>query len=333
MTSTTKPLFSIIVPVFNTEKYLRKCVDSILGQRFTDFEVVLVDDGSPDGSGAICDQYAQADSRICVIHKENGGLVSARKAGLTQCHGKYIINVDSDDYIADDLLTHIADVLQKHHPQVIMYGAIRFPGTLQKVKHQLPEGLYTGDRMQIIRDNLIHNDHAEQPILYTVWSIAVQYEMYLPFQNAVPQTISRGEDLALTAPLLNACQTVYVMDYCGYYYRNNPTSIMNTFRKTEITQMKELLYFLSHNLGMAYENKLDIYAVTHYFDFLDRAMQRGNYHEYRRIIRDTLDDELATRFCRAKCAGGVKLRLVFFLLRNQWFFVLWMLRKLQRIKD
>jgi len=90
------PKISIIVPVYKVEPYLRKCIDSILAQTFTDFELILVDDGSPDGCGKICDEYAKKDNRILVIHKSNGGLSSARNAGLEIAKGEYIGFVDSD---------------------------------------------------------------------------------------------------------------------------------------------------------------------------------------------------------------------------------------------
>ena len=97
------PKISIIVPVYNVEKYLEKCVRSILAQTFTDFELILVDDGSPDSSGAMCDQFAEQDQRVKVIHKENGGLSDARNAGIEIATGEYLGFVDSDDYIADDM--------------------------------------------------------------------------------------------------------------------------------------------------------------------------------------------------------------------------------------
>ena len=93
------PKISVIVPVYNTEKYLHRCVDSILAQTFTDFELLLIDDGSTDGSGAICDEYAQKDSRVRVFHKENGGVSSARNLGLDNARGEWISFVDSDDWI------------------------------------------------------------------------------------------------------------------------------------------------------------------------------------------------------------------------------------------
>ena len=96
-----KPLVSIIVPIYKVEPYLRRCLDSIVNQTYTNLEIILVDDGSPDNSPQICDEYATKDNRIVVIHKENGGLSDARNAGLDICKGEYISFVDSDDWIAN----------------------------------------------------------------------------------------------------------------------------------------------------------------------------------------------------------------------------------------
>ena len=104
---------SVIVPVYKTEKYLKKCVDSILASSYSDLDVILVDDGSPDGSGAICDGYAEKDSRVRVIHKQNGGLSSARNAGVDNAYGEYITFVDSDDYIDPDIYSHLISLMEK----------------------------------------------------------------------------------------------------------------------------------------------------------------------------------------------------------------------------
>ena len=95
-------VFSVVVPVYNVEKYLRECVDSILAQSFEDFELILVDDGSKDSSGAICDEYAQQDARVKVIHKENGGQSTARNLGIEAAKGEFAIFLDSDDMICDN---------------------------------------------------------------------------------------------------------------------------------------------------------------------------------------------------------------------------------------
>ena len=106
---------SFIIPIYNVEKYLPQCVDSILSQTYTDFEVILVDDGSPDSSGKLCDAYAQKDARVRVIHKPNGGLSDARNAGLDAAHGDYVIFVDSDDFwMKNDCLYQIMHVVEQN---------------------------------------------------------------------------------------------------------------------------------------------------------------------------------------------------------------------------
>ena len=114
------PLFSIIVPVYNVEKYINKCIDSVLAQTFTDFELILVDDGSPDGCSAVCDDYAEKDSRIKVIHKQNEGLINARKSGLAIADGKYIGFVDGDDWIESDTYENFAEMIKKYEPDIVL---------------------------------------------------------------------------------------------------------------------------------------------------------------------------------------------------------------------
>ena len=118
-------LISVIVPVYKVEKYLAQCMDSILSQTHKDLEIILVDDGSPDNCGAMCDEYAKRDSRVKVIHKANGGLSDARNVGLAVCTGDYISFVDSDDYIAPDLYELLATFAEKEDLDVAMCGMTR----------------------------------------------------------------------------------------------------------------------------------------------------------------------------------------------------------------
>lgn len=328
------PLFSIIVPIYKTEKYLCQCVDSILNQRFGNFEVILVDDGSPDGSGAICDSYAAGDARVKVIHKKNGGLVSARKAGLAACGGQYVVNVDSDDYIGEDHLERLAAVIENYHPQAVLFGTTQFSNHWQAVlKGKLPEGLYKGEKLETFRENLICDESGEQTILYNLCAAALSRDIYLPHQNAVPDDISRGEDLVVTTPLLAQCEEVFILDYCGYYYRSNPTSIMNTFHRNEPDQIKQVAAYMQATLPEQYRAKIDMYVSAHYFEFLDRAMMSMNYREYRQLIRETLDETLFAYLHRARCKGNPKVWLIFTLLRWQCFGALWLLRKIKKRQE
>ena len=100
-------MISVIVPVYNSEKRLHKCIDSILGQTYTNFELLLINDGSTDTSGDICEEFAEKDERIKVFHKKNGGASSARNIGIDNAKGEYICFVDSDDYVSDDIYLHL----------------------------------------------------------------------------------------------------------------------------------------------------------------------------------------------------------------------------------
>ncbi len=116
------PLVSIVVPIYKSEKYLEDCIQSILGQTYQNLEIFLVDDGSPDGCGKICDEYAAKDSRIFVIHKSNGGLSSARNAALAKMNGDYVAFVDGDDEIAPDMITYLLGAVQRYEAQIAVCG-------------------------------------------------------------------------------------------------------------------------------------------------------------------------------------------------------------------
>ncbi len=146
------PEFSIIIPIYKVEKYLNKCVDSVLSQIFNNFELILVDDGSPDNCGNICDDYESTDSRIKVVHKENGGLSSARNAGLDIAAGKYIIFIDSDDFWDDDnALEHIHANLTETDADILVFPAKRYYESEDKYTYIITSDV---DRTKIIDKNV-----------------------------------------------------------------------------------------------------------------------------------------------------------------------------------
>ncbi len=114
---------SVIIPIYKVEKYLHECIDSVIGQTYTNLEIILVDDGSPDNCGAICDEYALKDSRICVIHKKNGGLSDARNAGISAAHGKYIYFIDSDDYIKKEAIGELVDFAEQNEADIVFFDS------------------------------------------------------------------------------------------------------------------------------------------------------------------------------------------------------------------
>ena len=125
----TEPLVSVAIPVYNSEPYLRECVDKVLGQTYTHTEIILVDDGSADRSGQLCDEYAAADSRIVVVHKKNGGASSARNVGCASAGGEYIYFTDSDDYIRPDAIEKLTAAIQENNADFIFFdGTVIFSG-------------------------------------------------------------------------------------------------------------------------------------------------------------------------------------------------------------
>ena len=122
------PLVSVIVAIYNIEPYIRRCVDSVLAQDYQQLEIILVDDGSTDQCHAICDAYAQKDTRIKVIHKQNGGLSSARNAGLDVARGKYVAFVDSDDFLEEDCYRLLLSAAQTHNAPLVCAGRFDLDG-------------------------------------------------------------------------------------------------------------------------------------------------------------------------------------------------------------
>ena len=121
-----QPLISVIVPVYNVEKYLKKCVNSITSQTYENLEILLVDDGSTDLSGQICNEFEKNDARIKVIHKKNGGLSDARNAGLDRAKGQYYAFIDSDDYIQDNTIEIMLNAVKKNKSEISVCNMIRF---------------------------------------------------------------------------------------------------------------------------------------------------------------------------------------------------------------
>ncbi len=319
-------LFSIIVPVYKVESFIHQCVDSIVNQSYQNLEIILVDDGSPDHCGAICEEYAKTDSRIKVIHKENGGLVSARKAGAQVCTGDYVLNVDSDDFVDLDLVEKIAGIIKEHHPDVVAFDCLRyFNGETELLANQVRRGLYLQDNLPELQKKLIMDEENQSVFLYTVWSKAIKKELYVPYQMAVWDEIVHGEDVAVTAPVIAHSKSVYVADLSGYYYRVNPNSITNYFRPSEMKEQNLLASFLSEAMGPDYQSRIDNYMLFKYTDFLNRAIKNcEKYSDFQEIISQSLNDELKAHLDRANPRHPrIAARIQGLFVKKQWFSVFW----------
>ncbi len=217
--------FSIIVPIYKIEQYLGQCIDSVLAQTFEDFELILVDDGSPDRCPIICDEYAQKDRRITVIHKANGGLVEARKTGVDAAIGKYIICLDGDDWLEPTYLLDFADIITRFEPDIICCGYYKaYPENKIECRLAVETGAY--DKKKIEKDvyPYLIEDARGKYFPPMIWAKAYKRELYKQ-QQQVSGFVSVGEDHACTKPCIFHANSMYMLESCLYNYRQNPDSM------------------------------------------------------------------------------------------------------------
>lgn len=228
-------------------KFLPQCVDSICQQKGADIEIILVDDGSTDDSLKICEKYAQKDGRIQVIHKNNGGLISAKKEGLRHANGKYIGFVDGDDWVDDTMYERLLNAAVLNQSDIVISdNFVEFPSRVIKIKQGISFGVY--DKQRLIEDvypNIafkgdLHNLGVSPSLCTKIF----KKELLMKHQFAVDEIIKGGEDAACTYPcLLQADKMVYVEECYAYHYRVHGESM--THKKAEIN-IDERVVLLNH---------------------------------------------------------------------------------------
>lgn len=220
---------SIIVPVYKVEKYLEKCVDSILAQTFTDFELILVDDGSPDNSGTICDEYAKKDPRVKVIHKENGGLSSARNAGIDIAKGKYLGFIDSDDYIADDMYELLYNNIIRENADLSICGIYDvYKGKEPKVLPDFRKVCTKEETIKMILEAKIVSVHAVNKLYKRSLFNEVRYPIGII-----------TEDAAIILDVVNQCKKIIIDTSQKYFYYHRENSISsNKFSIRDLDTIK-----------------------------------------------------------------------------------------------
>ena len=277
------PLLSILVPVYNVEPYITQCIESILNQTFSDFEVILVDDGSKDNSGCICDSFAEKDSRIHVIHKPNGGLVSARKTGLQAAKGKYIGTVDSDDWVDPDMFRIMVETAEADQAELVHCDHWEDALHIVDVSHSnFPAGSYEGAQLEEIKKQLLNYQNTGTfGIAPSIWSKLFLREKLLPFQLQVDESIKMGEDVAVTVPYISACTKIHILRQPLYHYRMNETSITHSYNPNLLPETLTLQTHLYDSLDRQYWEQLKFYWWR--LSKLVLAMEMKSYTSHREL--------------------------------------------------
>lgn len=265
------PLISIIVPIYKVEKYLKNCVDSILTQVYKNLEVILIDDGSPDNCGRMCDEYKERDSRVIVIHKENGGLSDARNAGLDICKGKFISFVDSDDIVSPIFISTLFAAYEETGSDIvtITYNHPRFVDGKEKQ-------IFFPDSVDVTSAEIVNIHRALELVLYQTIPNAVQFRLYKRhiFDNLRFPKGWLFEDVATLHNAFIKANTIAVLNAPLYAYRVRSDSIV----RMKFSESKMVVIPVTQKLYkdiMSYDESL--YAAVS-----SRAFAQ-NYHVFLQI--------------------------------------------------
>ena len=244
-----QPLVSIIVPVYKTEVYLEQCVQSILGQTYENIEVILVDDGSPDRCPAMCDGYARTDSRVTVIHKRNEGAAFARKAGIMASAGRYLLMVDSDDWLDEETVECCVEAAQRDSADCVQFSYVReYPN--KSIENPLFEADFSYDEatsevkihrrlVGLIGEELRHPEKIDN--LSTVCMKLYRTDVARRGRIVSEQVVGTSEDTIFNLYALEDCRVSYV-NQCFYHYRKSNAQSITAQYKADLAEKWDVLY-------------------------------------------------------------------------------------------
>lgn len=253
---------SVIVPIYNIDQYIEQCISSIMMQTYEKLQIVLVDDGSTDKSGQICDQYQKKDVRIVVIHKQNEGLVPARKTGLLAATGKYICYVDGDDWIEPDFIEHLLAGMERAGIELSIADYFcDMEECSWKVQERQQAGVY--DTKELISTMLYTGEFYEFGISQFVWAKLFRRDVLYEIQMQVDDRIFCGEDVAVTYPYILKTRKICFLNYAGYHYRQRRGSMTSGYDANEQMRNRILIRYLA-----------DIFQSSAYADNLYRQLNQ-----------------------------------------------------------
>lgn len=291
-----QPLISIIIPVYKVEKYLEKCIKSVLNQTYSNLQIILVDDGSPDNCGEICDKYANIDKRIEVIHKKNGGLSDARNVGLKAATGEYIGFVDSDDYVSKDMFQTLYNTLINTNSDVSICNFYTVVGGKNIVKN-LDNGIEIYSKIDILKEILL-----DKKIQSYAWNKLYKKEL---FKNIEYPVGKKYEDIGTTFYLLEKCDKIAVTGSPEYYYLTREDSIVNNATKETVIDYIELISDRYDYINKKYEElkKYNDYYITRILltAFTDAYYLNDNSEKFLTVLNNFFD-KVKEIFCNNKQA-------------------------------
>lgn len=248
------PVISIVVPVYNTERYLPACLESIDVQSAGSFEVILVDDGSTDGSPSICDAYCDEHDGVSVIHKENEGLLAARRDGLREARGLYVLSLDSDDTLIDGCIQKVLSAIASTSADIISFNFTMDLRSLSpSLKANLAPGFHSGCSYDLVKSLLCDCD------FNSVWNKVVRKDLFPCYEWYTERVgLMHGEDLCQLLPIFDRAKSLFHIDEPLYYYRQHDSNSTRLFQEKQIADWNfvsdELLRYATSWSACALQN-------------------------------------------------------------------------------
>lgn len=330
-------LVSVVVPIYNVEKYLDRCLSSIVQQSYTNLEIILVDDGSPDQCPQMCEAWAQRDGRIKVVHKVNAGLGMARNTGIEHATGDYICFFDSDDYIAPRTIEKALALAKEKEAQIVIYGmqTVNREGNIIKTMiPQAPKDVYRGEEVRnVFLPDLIDNRHDQatvQNLCFSAWSCLYSMDLVRKYQwRFVSERTLISEDSYSLIWLYQYVDTVAILPEACYFYCENAASLTHTYREDrygKIAHFYRECMALVKELG--YDSRVEISVSGLHISFSIAAMKQiaaadADNAKKKTLLRQILeDDALQQALVDISCRTyGMARRILFWAMRKKNLFL------------
>jgi len=340
------PQISIIIPIYKIkEKYLRKAIESAIYQTLKNIEIILVDDGSPDCCPFICDEYAEKDIRIKVIHKKNGGLASARNAGILNAQGEYIMFLDGDDYLSFDVCKKAYNEAKIKNCDMVLFGLVReYPSHSENIdnsKYFMKQNFFAGDEIQNLRIMVLNYNASVASSVGKLIKRSIVKNNVIMFDEYLKQG---AEGIEFCFRLYKQIHSAYIMyDYFGYHYVYNSDSITNNFEKSnailaiksfikikkEIDEETDADKYLPY-----YYNRLQYLIITTtisgFFNPYNTQTYKKKCGELKKYLKIPLVEEA---LCYRDIVGiNMQRKIVLFLIKRKFYWGLALLGRIRRIQ-
>lgn len=280
MEKVSNPLISVVIPVYKVEEYLNRCVDSVINQTYENLEIILVNDGSPDNCPKICDEYAKKDSRIKVIHKENGGLSDARNAGIDKATGKFITFIDSDDYIDNDYVECLYNAIEEDGTKLSICSHRVIYDTGRIIEKETKERTVLDSKK--VLERILYDEGIDLSAWAKLYSIDLFKKVRYPKGRVY-------EDAATTYKLIDLCDKVSIASFGKYNYMIRSDSISNnkfTSKKMDlITSTKEMTDYI-YNKYPDLKSACDRRLMYAYLSTLSQLVKDKDKHEEEKVLMD-----------------------------------------------